>query len=229
MATVATVTGPASIAVLLVDDDPLVRAGLAMMLGGAPDIRVVGQAGNGSEALVLAEKHQPDVVMMDIRMPAMDGLTATETLRARGGAPEVIVMTTFDADDNVLRALRAGAAGFLLKDTPPGEIVTAVRQVAGGLSVLSPAVTKRLVERVGESDGGSRRTDARRKLATLNGRERDVAAAVGRGLSNAEIGADLFLSVPTIKTHVSNILAKLDLNNRVQIALLSHDAGLLDD
>ncbi|XVQ81862.1 response regulator [Microbispora siamensis] len=214
-----------TIGVLIADDDPLVRAGLVMMLGGAPDIRVLAQAGDGAEVLPLAGRHRPDVVLMDIRMPVMDGLAATEALRGRDGAPEVIVLTTFDADEHVLRALRAGAAGFLLKDTPPSEIVDAIRRVAAGHPVLSPAVTRRLIARVAE-DGRAR---AGERLARLNDREREVAVAVGQGRPNAEIGALLHLSVPTVKTHVSSILAKLGLNNRVQIALLVHDAGLLGD
>jgi DNA-binding NarL/FixJ family response regulator len=219
---------PSTVAVLIVDDDPLVRAGLAMMLGGAPDIRVVAAASDGTEALALVDRHAPDVVLMDIRMPAMDGLAATEALRARRDPPEVIILTTFDADEHVLRALRAGAAGFVLKDTPPGEIVAAVRRVAQGQPVLSPAVTRRLIARVAGSGHDRRRAHARDRLALLNDREREVAVAVGQGRSNAEIAAALYLSVPTIKTHVSSILTKLDLNNRVQVALLVHDAGLLD-
>jgi DNA-binding NarL/FixJ family response regulator len=214
--------------VLVVDDDPLVRAGLAMMLGGAPDIRVVAEAGDGAEVLALVDRHRPHVVLMDIRMPTVDGLTATEALRARGDAPEVLVLTTFDADQHVLRALRAGAAGFLLKDTPPAEIVTAVRQVADGTPVLSPAVTKRLIARVAETDTATRRARAATRLAALNPREREVVVEVGRGSSNAEIATALHLSVPTVKTHVSSVLTKLGLNNRVQIALLVHDAGLLE-
>jgi DNA-binding NarL/FixJ family response regulator len=212
--------------VLVVDDDPLVRAGLAMMLGGVPDIRVVAEAGDGSEVLALVDRHHPHVVLMDIRMPTVDGLTATEAVRARGDAPEVLVLTTFDADQHVLRALRAGAAGFLLKDTPPAEIVAAVRQVAAGTPVLSPAVTRRLIARVAETDVDDRRTRAAARLTALNTREREVAVEVGKGRSNAEIARALHLSVPTVKTHVSSILTKLDLNNRVQIALLTHDAGL---
>jgi DNA-binding NarL/FixJ family response regulator len=225
---VARVNPEAPVGVLIVDDDPLVRAGLAMMLGGTPDIRVVAEAGDGSEVIPLVERHAPDVVLMDIRMPGVDGLTATEALRARGREPEVIVLTTFDADRHVLRALRAGAAGFLLKDTPPEEIVAAVRLVAQGRPVLSPEVTRRLIARVADSDSDRRRDRARTRLALLNDRERDVAVAVGQGRSNAEIAAVLHLAVPTVKTHVSNILTKLDLNNRVQIALLAHDAGLID-
>ncbi|GAB2763941.1 response regulator transcription factor [Amycolatopsis magusensis] len=227
MAGVGLATVAAVIRVLLVDDDPLVRAGLRMMLGGAEDLRVVAEAGDGTEVPALVEAHEPDVVLMDIRMPAMDGLTATEALRARPSAPEVIVLTTFDADRHVLRALRAGAAGFLLKDTPPGEIVAAVRQVAQGNPVLSPAVTRRLMDRVAESDQDRRRTRAASRLARLNEREREVAVEVGRGRSNAEIARTLHLGVPTVKTHVSSILTKLDLNNRVQIALLVHDADLV--
>jgi DNA-binding NarL/FixJ family response regulator len=214
--------------VLIVDDDPLVRIGLVIMLGGAPDITVVGEAKDGTEVLPMIDRHSPDVVLMDIRMPVLDGLSATEVLRARDSAPEVIILTTFDADAHVLRALRAGAAGFLLKDTPPAEIVAAIRQVAQGLPVLSPAVTRRLIDRVAETDHDQRRGLARTRLDQLSDRERDVAVAVGQGKSNAEIARALFLSVPTVKTHVSSVLTKLDMNNRVQIALLVHDAALLD-
>ncbi|MCE7005778.1 response regulator transcription factor [Kibdelosporangium philippinense] len=224
MATVACVTT----SVLIVDDDPLVRAGLSMMFGGAPDITVVGEGKDGTEVLPLVATYEPDVVLMDIRMPGMDGLSATEVLRARPGAPEVIILTTFDADAHVLRALRAGAAGFLLKDTPPGEIVEAVRRVVKGNPVLSPAVTRRLIDRVAETGQDRRKIEARTRLDELSERELEVAVAVGHGKSNAEIGAALFLSVPTVKTHVSSVLTKLHLNNRVQIALLVHDAGLLD-
>jgi DNA-binding NarL/FixJ family response regulator len=218
-----------TIRVLIVDDDPLLRAGLKMMLGGAPDIRVVGEAGDGSGVQGLIDRLSPDVVLMDIRMPGTDGLTATETIRARPSAPEVVILTTFDADEHVLRALRAGAAGFVLKDTPPAEIVESVRRVAGGQPVLSPTVTKRLISRVAASGHDQRKTKATGRLDGLNDREREIAVAVGEGKSNAEISATLYLSVPTVKTHVSRILTKLDLNNRVQIALLVHDAGLLDD
>jgi DNA-binding NarL/FixJ family response regulator len=218
-----------TIRVLIVDDDPLLRAGLKLMLGGAPDIRVVGEAGDGTGVQGLIDRLSPDVVLMDIRMPGIDGLTATETVRRRPGAPEVVILTTFDADEHVLRALRAGAAGFVLKDTPPAEIVESVRRVVNGQPVLSPSVTKRLITRVASSGHDQRKSRANDRLADLNDREREIAVAVGEGKSNAEISATLFLSVPTVKTHVSRILTKLDLNNRVQIALLVHDAGLLDD
>ena len=156
-----------------------------------------------------------------------DPLLRTEMVRRRPGAPDVVILTTFDADEHVLRALRAGAAGFVLKDTPPAEIVESVRRVAGGQPVLSPAVTKRLLTRVAASGHDDRKATARTRLEGLNDREREIAVAVGEGKSNAEISATLYLSIPTVKTHVSRILTKLDLNNRVQIALLVHDAGLL--
>ena len=218
-----------SIRVLIVDDDPLLRAGLKLMLGGAQDIRVVGEAGDGSGVQGLIDQLAPDVILMDIRMPGTDGLTATEAVRRRPGAPEVVILTTFDADEHVLRALRAGAAGFILKDTPPAEIVESVRRIAAGQPVLSPAVTKRLITRVADAGQDDRKARAAARLADLNDREREIAVAVGEGKSNAEISATLYLSVPTVKTHVSRILTKLDLNNRVQIALLVHDAGLLHD
>lgn len=218
-----------TVRLLIVDDDPLVRAGLTFMLGGADGIEIVGEASDGSEVESLVREHSPDVVLMDIRMPVMDGLTATELLRARAGAPEVLVLTTFHADEQVLRALRAGAAGFVLKDMPPAEIVAAVRQVAAGEPVLSPAVTRQLMLHVAGAPTGVRKDSATDRLARLGEREREVALAVGRGSSNAEIAAALFMSVPTVKAHVSRILAKLDLNNRVQIALLVHDADLLPD
>ncbi|GAA3835688.1 response regulator transcription factor [Streptomyces coacervatus] len=217
-----------AIRLLLVDDDPLVRAGLSLMMGGADDIEIVGEAADGAEVEELVDRTRPDVVLMDIRMPSVDGLTATERLRERKDAPQVVVLTTFHADEQVLRALRAGAAGFVLKDTPPAEIVDAVRRVAVGDPVLSPTVTRQLMEHAVGSGTDIRRTHARVRIDTLNDREREVAVAVGRGLSNAEIAAALFMSVATVKTHVSRILAKLDLNNRVQIALLAYDAGLLD-
>ncbi len=212
--------------VLIVDDDALVRAGLTMILSGAEDIAVVGEAADGSEVPAAVATHRPDVVLMDIRMPRIDGLAATESLRKRERAPEVIVLTTFDADEFVLRALRAGASGFLLKDTPPVEILHAVRRVAHGEATLSPAVTRKLIAHVAapEVDGGRRH--ARTVLGRLSEREHDVALLLGQGRSNAEIAAELFMSVATVKAHVSRLLVKLELNNRVQIALLVHDAGL---
>jgi DNA-binding NarL/FixJ family response regulator len=213
------------IRVLVVDDDALVRAGLAMLLAGAEDIAIVGEAADGSEVAQAVAKHEPDVVLMDIRMPEMDGLAATELLRAQDNAPEVIVLTTFEADDYVLRALRAGAGGFLLKDTPPAEIVRAVRAVAAGEPMLSPTITRRLIGHVTDGGGGDRGRHAREQLDQLTEREREVAVAIGHGRSNAEIGRELFMSLATVKAHVSRIFEKLELNNRVQIALLAHDAG----
>jgi len=222
-----------SIRVLIVDDDPLVRSALVMMLGAVPELTVVGEATDGDEAEAAVERTVPDVVLMDIRMPRMDGIAATELLRRRADPPEVIVLTTFHADESVLRALRAGARGYLLKDTPPADIVEAVRQVVGGQAALSPAVTGRLVDHLSRPSsapadvGGAdseRRTVACQALASLTDRERDVALAVGRGLSNAEISAELFLSLATVKAYVSRLLVKMHVDNRVQIALLVQDA-----
>ncbi len=222
MAAVAGVSEP--VRVLIVDDDALVRAGLTMILSGDDQLRVVAEAVDGSEVPAAIAEHRPDVVLMDIRMPRVDGLAATEALRRRPDAPEVLVLTTFDADEYVLRALRAGASGFLLKDTPPMEIRAAVRKVAHGEATLSPAVTRRLIAHV--SAPAPDRTAAARRLDRLSDREREVALALGQGRSNAEISAELFMSVATVKAHVSRLLTKLELNNRVQIALLVHDAGL---
>ena len=213
------------IRVLIVDDDALVRTGLTMLLAGVDDIEVVGEAASGSEVEPAVAEHQPDVVLMDIRMPGMDGLAATEIVRGHDRSPEVIFLTTFDTDDHVLRALRAGASGFLLKDTPPADIVRAIRAVVAGEPILSPTVTRQLIGHVTESDGGARRRHAREQLDRLTEREREVAVAIGRGKSNAEIGRDLYMSLATVKAHVSRLLEKLKFNNRVQIALLVHDAG----
>jgi DNA-binding NarL/FixJ family response regulator len=213
------------IRVLIVDDDALVRAGLSMVLAGAEDIVIVGEATDGNDVARAVSEHEPGVVLMDIRMPGMDGLAATELLRAQDDAPEVIVLTTFDADEYVLRALRAGASGFLLKHTPPAEIVRAVRAVAAGEPMLSPTITRRLIGHVTDSEEGDRKQHARERLDRLTEREREVAVAIGLGKSNAEIGRELYMSVATVKAHVSHVLEKLQFNNRVQIALLAHDAG----
>jgi DNA-binding NarL/FixJ family response regulator len=227
--------GSAPVRVLVVDDDPLVRAALAMVLGGADGLVLAGEASDGDEVAAAVEEHRPDVVLMDIRMPRLDGLSATEQLRARhrpGSGPEVIVLTTFDADEQVMRALRAGASGFLLKDTPPAAIVDAVRRVAEGEPMLSPTVTRQLIAHVAEvarpasAGSGDRRAPALAMLERLSDREREVALAVGQGLSNAQIGAQLYMSVATVKAHVSRLLTKLEVANRVQIALLVHDGGL---
>ena len=213
------------IRVLIVDDDPLVRSGLALILGGSPTVRVVGQAGNGGEGMAAIDAHLPDVVLMDIRMPVMDGLEATEALAARDQAPKVIVLTTFDADDYVLRALAAGASGFLLKDTAPEMIVEAIHRVAAGEPMLSPSITETLIAQVTTQQSPDRAA-ALARMQRLTDREQEVALAVGRGLSNAEIAAELYLSVPTVKAHIGRLFTKLEVENRVQIALCVHDAGL---
>ncbi|MDQ6641648.1 MAG: response regulator transcription factor [Actinomycetota bacterium] len=220
--------------VLVVDDDPLVRSGLALILGGAADLAVVGQAENGQEALDLVATERPDVVLMDIRMPVLDGLEATEQLCEDGndeGVPRVIVLTTFGADEYVVRALGAGASGFLLKDTPPAEIVAAIRTVAAGEKMLSPQALAGLIRQVTERAGpdrteAARASAARVRLERLTDREREVAVAVGQGLSNADIARALFLSVPTVKAHIGRLFTKLEVDNRVQIAICVHDAGL---
>jgi DNA-binding NarL/FixJ family response regulator len=212
------------IRVLLVDDDPMVRAGLSMMLDGTAGITVVGEAADGQEAVAATDAHAPDVVLMDLRMPRVDGITATRRLRARRRPPEIIVLTTFDTDENILHALRAGASGFLLKDTSPPQIVEAVTRVAAGDPILSPRITRRLMDRTIVQTGAYER--ARAALTALTPREREVTLAIARGRTNADIATDLVMGVTTVKAHVSSILTKLDLDNRTQIALLAHDAGL---
>jgi DNA-binding NarL/FixJ family response regulator len=217
------------IRVLVVDDDPLVRVALALTLASAENIELVGEAADGEQAERAIDILVPHVVLMDIRMPHVDGLVATERIRSRRDAPEIIVLTTFDSDDHVLRALRAGASGFLLKDAPPPEILRAIRVVAAGEPMLSPTITRRLIAQVTDSDTNSRRAHANQLLARLTERERDVALAIAQGKPNAAIGAELFMSVGTVKAHVTQVLMKLELDNRVQIALLVHDAGLAGD
>src|SRR5688572_13744543 len=212
------------IRVLLVDDDPLVRAGLRMILSSAADLEVVSEAGDGAEAITAVGVHRPDVVLMDIRMPGMDGIAATEALRRLARPPHVIVLTTFQADEHVMSALRAGADGFLLKDTAPTEIVSAVRLVAAGEAMLSPSVTRTLLSHLGDNDMTDRRRVAAQRMESLTDREREVAAAVGSGASNAEIAGSLFMSEATVKAHVSRLLTKLAVTNRVHVAILVHDA-----
>jgi len=214
--------------VLLVDDDALVRAGLRMILSSADDLEIVGEAGDGAEAVTAVQAHRPDVVLMDIRMPGVDGLAATASVTALPHPPKVVVLTTFALDDYVFRALEAGAAGFLLKDTPPRDLIAAVRVVAAGDAMLSPSVTRTLIGHVAGAGESGRRAAAQARLAPLTDREREVLVAVGRGLSNAEIGRELYLSEATVKTHVSRLLLKLACSNRVQVAILAHDAGLLE-
>jgi DNA-binding NarL/FixJ family response regulator len=213
-----------AIRVLLVDDDALVRAGLRMILSSSEELEVVGEAADGTDAVAAVRAHRPDVVLMDIRMPVMDGIAATSALRQLANPPHVIVLTTFQADEHVMSALRAGADGFLLKDTAPAEILQAVRLVAAGEAMLSPSVTRTLLSHLGNDETTDRRHLAAQRLTSLTDRERDVATAVGSGASNAEVAASLFMSEATVKAHVSRLLTKLEVTNRVQIAILVHDA-----
>jgi DNA-binding NarL/FixJ family response regulator len=217
---------PERIRVVIVDDDALVRSGLLLILGGVADIEVVTQAVDGRDGLAAVREHRPDIVLMDIRMPRMNGLEATEQLQAWPSPPRVIVLTTFDADDYVTRALGAGASGFLLKDTAPAAIIEAIRRVAEGDPMLSPSVTSRPIAQLTAGAGPDRVGPAKDRLSRLTVREHEVAVAVGQGLSNAEIAGSLHLSVPTVKAHIGRLFAKLEVSNRVQIAICVHDAGL---
>ncbi|MGZ8177495.1 response regulator [Williamsia sp. SKLECPSW1] len=211
--------------VVLADDEWLVRAGIATMIGGEPDIEVVGEAADGSGVVDLVRETAADVVLMDLRMPKVNGIDATAAVRDLRDPPHVIVLTTFDADDLVVRALRAGASGFLLKDTPPGDLIAAIRAVVAGDPILSPTVTRRLIDRITGPERDERCAAAQRQLAELTAGEMRVATAVAQGLSNADIARELFVTVATVKSHISHILDKLQLTNRVQIALVVHDAG----
>lgn len=212
------------IRVLLVDDDPLVRAGLTMMLRDFEGIEVAAAVGDGAEVPAAVNRHRPDVVLMDIRMPGIDGLVATESLRSRREPPEVIILTTFDTDAHVLRAMRAGASGFLLKHTPPPDIARAVRRVAAGEPMFSPEVLRRLMGYAAATGADPRAERARRLLERLSPGERAVAVLVGQGRTNQEIAGELLMGTATVKAYMTRILAKLELNNRVQVALLVHDA-----
>lgn len=218
-------TPPQPVSVLLVDDDALVRSALRLILGGDPAITVVGEASDGLEGVALVESLRPDVVLMDIRMPRLDGLAATERALALQPDLVVVVLTTFDTDDMVLSALRLGARGFLLKDTPPADLVAAVRAAAAGQPMLSPSVTGQLIAAVA-APGPRQDAEARARLATLTEREHEVALAVASGQSNAEIAASLFMSVATVKSHVGRLFGKLGVENRVQVAICVHEAGL---
>jgi DNA-binding NarL/FixJ family response regulator len=210
--------------VLIVDDDALVRSGLTMMLGGADTVEVVGEAQDGSEVLGAIDRHRPDVLMLDLRMPKVDGLGALALLRGQPHPPAVIVLTTFDTDEHVLQALRQGAAGFLVKDTPPAEIVRAIELVATGESMLSPTVTRRLIDHLAADGRGDEGRRAAERLRRLSPRDVQIADAIAQGKANAVIAAELHLSVATIKSHVSAMLATLQLENRVQLALLVQEA-----
>lgn len=215
------------IRVLLVDDDPLVRAGLKFLLDSASDCAVVAEAGDGAEAIAKARSHQIDVVLMDLRMSGVDGISATGIIRGLPNPPQVIALTTWDVDDVVIAALEAGASGFLLKTSAPEEIIGAIRSVMAGDAVLSPRSTRRLLDQLGRDPALHQRRVAKEAVASLTAREREVAAAVGRGLTNAAIGGELYLAEPTVKGHISTIQAKLGVANRVGIAVLAERAGLL--
>jgi DNA-binding NarL/FixJ family response regulator len=215
-----------TIRVLLADDQSLVRTGLRMILESAPDMEVVGEAGDGAEAVALTRRITADVVLMDVRMPTLDGVAATRRIVARPGqdGPRVLILTTFDLDEYVYAALRAGASGFLLKDALAPDLLSAVRVVAGGHSVVAPQVTHRLLARF-ITELPEQRTHLHGKLALLTDREREVLGQVARGLSNAEIAAALFVSEGTVKTHVAHLLAKLGLRDRVQAVVFAYESG----
>lgn len=211
---------------MIVDDDPLVRSGLRLLVGGDPGLEVIAEAGDGREALARYAADPVDLLLMDLRMPVMDGIDATAAFKAAPNPPAVIVLTTFDADEYVVRALAVGADGFLLKDTPPAEIITAIGRVLAGEPALSPSVTAALIKQVVDGRDGNRESTAREAVDALTGRERQVAVCLARGASNAEIASELFMSVATVKAHISRIFTKLDAANRVQVAIRIHDAGL---
>jgi DNA-binding NarL/FixJ family response regulator len=213
------------ITVLVVDDQELMRVGLKMVLGAHPDIEVVGEADNGATAVARAAELTPDVVLMDVRMPVVDGVTATGRILEADHGTRVLVMTTFDLDEHALGALRAGASGFLLKDTPPEDLISAIRSVAAGDAVVSPKVTKRLLDRlIAEEPTPSRDPEI---LQVLTAREREVLEQIAAGRSNAEIAGQLFLSEATVKTHVGRVLTKLGLRDRVQAVVLAYETGVV--
>ena len=217
-----------AVRVLLVDDEELVRFGLRTVLESVGGFEVVGEAGDGAAGVRAARELRPDVVLTDIRMPGMDGLAATREILALPDPPQVAVLTTFHVDEYVYAALAAGAAGFLLKDMPPREIAAAVRAVADGTATLSPAVTRTLVDSYVDRRAAPRRAAALERVAMLSDREQEVLRLLGTGESNAELAGRLFVSEATVKTYVSRLLAKLDLANRTQAAILAHEAGLLE-
>jgi DNA-binding NarL/FixJ family response regulator len=217
-----------TIRVLLADDQPLLLLGFRMVLEAQPDIAVVGEAGNGKHAVAMTRSLDPDVVLMDVRMPVLDGIEATRAIVASGVDTRVLMLTTFDLDEYVYAALRAGASGFLLKDVPPADLVSGIRAVAGGHAVVAPAVTRRLLDAFVPHlpDPATGRTPAEDKLERLTDREHEVLRHVAQGWSNAEIAARLVLSEATVKAHVGRILAKLELRDRVQVVVYAYEQGV---
>jgi DNA-binding NarL/FixJ family response regulator len=216
------------IRVLLADDQALVRGGLRLILDAEPDIEVVGEAADGSEAVVQALQSRPDLVLMDVRMPVLDGIEATARLLAELPATRVVMLTTFDLDEYVYEALRAGASGFMLKDTPPEQLISAIHIVASGDALLSPAITKRVIEEFIRRPPSTMATQPSPAVADLTARELEVLGFMARGLSNAEIAKDLFVSETTVKTHVARILMKLSLRDRVQAVVFAYETGLVE-
>lgn len=216
------------IRVLVADDQELVRSGLVMLLDSADDIEVCGEAGNGEEAVTLAGREHPDVVLMDIRMPGMDGLAATKQLRSAEevSAPKVLILTTFDLDEYAYEALRSGASGFMLKDTPPADLLSAVRTIAKGEAIIAPTTTRRLIERFVSAEPTESEADPV-ALEALTDREREVFRLIALGLSNDEIAEELVISPLTAKTHVGRVLMKLNLNNRVHAVILAYETGVV--
>jgi DNA-binding NarL/FixJ family response regulator len=213
-----------SVRVLVADDQSMVRAGFRMLLAQEPDIEVVAEASNGLEAVDKAARFRPTVVLMDIRMPELDGLEATRRILAAGNGTRILILTTFDLDEYVYEALRAGASGFVLKDDPPEQLLAAIRIVAGGDALLSPAITKRVIEQFTRIPAPS----PPKELEELTDRELDVFRLLARGLSNAEIGQELYISDTTVKTHITHILQKLNLRDRVQAVVLAYETGLFE-
>ncbi len=215
-----------TISVVLVDDQPMLRLGFRMVLDAQPDMRVVAEAENGEEAIAVVREHQPDVVLMDVRMPKMDGVEATRQIVESGGRSRVLILTTFDLDEYAFAGLRAGASGFLLKNVPPEDLLSAIRAVATGDAVLAPTVTRRLLDAFADRlPVAGQRNDS--MLAALTPREREVLVEIATGESNAQIAERLFLSEATVKTHVGRILAKLHLHDRVQAVVLAYESGLV--
>ncbi|HLS72613.1 MAG TPA: response regulator transcription factor [Actinomycetaceae bacterium] len=213
--------------ILLVDDDPFVRSGLRLLLTSDPQIEVVGEAADGNEVVEAAQRHAPDVILMDLRMPRMDGIEATRAVRALPRPPQVIALTTWDVDDAVLRSLDAGAEGFLLKSASPAEIISAVKAVVAGDAVLSPRSTRQVLDHYTRDGNRRAKQEAEAAVAELTEREQEVAIAVGQGLSNAEAAERLFVSTATVKAHLATIQSKLGVRNRVQVAVHVERAGLL--